>query len=75
MENKYWAGRKRRALEMAREAATSEARLIHYDLAGRYSIKADQHPPFAAQTVRRVTGGERPVLRLRRPEPHPSAAS
>ena len=27
---------------MARAATCSEARFIHYDMAGRYSIKADQ---------------------------------
>ena len=48
MENKYWIGRKRAAMGMARAAMTSEARLIHYDLAGRYSIKAAQCPAFAA---------------------------
>jgi hypothetical protein len=40
MEEKYWIGRKRASVGMAREAASAEARLIHYELAGRYSIKA-----------------------------------
>lgn len=40
MENKYWIGRKRSALAMAHGALSAEARLIHYDLAGRYSVKA-----------------------------------
>ena len=40
MEKTYWIGRKRAALAMAQGAHSSEARLIHYDLAGRYSIKA-----------------------------------
>ncbi len=40
MEKVYWLGRKRASLKMARNAACSEARLIHYDLAGRYSVKA-----------------------------------
>ena len=40
MEKEYWLGRKRASLKSAREAATSEARLVHYDLAGRYSLNA-----------------------------------
>jgi hypothetical protein len=40
MEKKYWIGRKRDSMGMARGAASAEARLIHYELAGRYSIKA-----------------------------------
>jgi hypothetical protein len=71
MENRYWTGRKRRAMQMASEAATSEARLIHYDLAGRYSIKADQFPPFAAPISPPGTRDERPVLHLHRPDLRP----
>ena len=41
----YWLGRKKASLKSASAAASSEARLIHYDLAGRYSVKAS-----AAQT-------------------------
>jgi hypothetical protein len=40
MEKAYWLSRKRASLKMARNAASSSARLAHYDLAGRYSIKA-----------------------------------
>ena len=40
MEKAYWLVRKRASLKLAREAATSEARLVHYDLAGRYSLSA-----------------------------------
>jgi hypothetical protein len=68
MENRYWIGRKRSAMEMARAAATAEARLIHYDLAGRYSIKAAQFPPLAAPGSERATRGERAALHLRAPE-------
>jgi len=42
MEQKHWLGRKRASMANARAAASAEARLIHYDLAGRYSIKAAQ---------------------------------
>ena len=40
MEKIYWLGRKRASLKMARNATSSEARLVHYDLAGRYSVNA-----------------------------------
>ena len=40
MERAYWLGRKRASLKLAQNAACSEARLVHYDLAGRYSLKA-----------------------------------
>ena len=40
MKAKYWLGRKRASLKMARDATSSLARLAHYDLAGRYSVKA-----------------------------------
>ncbi len=40
MEQAYWLGRKRASLKLAKNADSSEARLAHYDLAGRYSLKA-----------------------------------
>jgi hypothetical protein len=40
MEKAYWLSRKRASLKLAQNAASSEARLAHYDLAGRYSVKA-----------------------------------
>jgi hypothetical protein len=40
MEKAYWLSRKRASLKLAKNAASSEARLVHYDLAGRYSVKA-----------------------------------
>jgi hypothetical protein len=40
MEQEYWLSRKRASVRMARDATSSEARLVHYDLAGRYSLKA-----------------------------------
>ena len=46
MKKRYWIGRKRAAMAMARAATSAEARLIHYDMAGRYSIKAAQCAPF-----------------------------
>ena len=40
MDQIYWLERKRAAAKMARRAQSSRARLVHLDLAGRYSIKA-----------------------------------
>ena len=40
MDRKYWLHRSSVASMMARKATSAEARLIHYELAGRYSAKA-----------------------------------
>jgi hypothetical protein len=40
MEQRYWLGRKRASLANSRGASSAVSRLIHLDLAGRYSIKA-----------------------------------
>ncbi len=40
MEKAYWLSRKRASLKLAQNAVSSEARLVHFDLAGRYSVKA-----------------------------------
>jgi hypothetical protein len=40
MEKAYYLARGKEAATMARNAATAEARLIHFEMAGRYSIKA-----------------------------------
>ena len=50
MEKTYWLGRRSSAVAMARIATSSKARLIHYDLAGRYSIMAASCPPFMLTT-------------------------
>lgn len=55
MDTAYWLRRKGASLEAAQKAAGPEARLAHYDLAGRYSVKAasakaavrEEHPPIA----------------------------
>ena len=65
MENRYWIGRQRSAMTMAQTAATAEARLIHYDLAGRYGIRAAQSHPSPLPAALAV--GERAVLHLRDP--------
>jgi hypothetical protein len=45
MEQAHWLSRKRASLSMAKKAATATARLIHYELAGRYSVKAADAVP------------------------------
>lgn len=40
MEKAYWLGRKRATLRLARESTSSEAKLVYYELAGRYELKA-----------------------------------
>ena len=82
MEKTYWLGRKRAALAMARGATCSEARLVHYDLAGRYSVRA-AFAPFMLPLKGPATDGEREALRpvrlsgipapatVRRPPPSP----
>lgn len=49
MDKTYWIGRKRAALAMARAATSAEARLVHYDLAGRYSVNAACGAPVRAR--------------------------
>jgi hypothetical protein len=74
MEKTYWLGRKREAMAMARDATCSEARLIHYDQAGRHSVRA-AFAPFMLPRRAPATEGEREALRLPRPSPpHSSLA-
>lgn len=40
MERSYWLGRKRASVANAAKAQSAVARLIHLDLAGRYSVRA-----------------------------------
>jgi hypothetical protein len=61
MEKRYWIGRKRAAMGMAQAASSAEARLIHYDMAGRYSIKAAQCVPFLLAGAA-SSAGERAAL-------------
>jgi hypothetical protein len=64
MDKAYWIGRKRAQMRMALAAASAEARLIHYDLAGRYSVKAAMTPPFMLPDKGPATEGERAALRI-----------
>ena len=67
MDRKYWIGRMHAAMTMARQASTAESRLIHYDMAGRYSIKAADALPFLVRRKAPATVGEQAALRL--PDP------
>jgi hypothetical protein len=74
MGQEYWIGRKRAAMAMARNASTAESRLIHYELAGRYSIRAAQFEPFMIPRPGPATEGERIAIHPRpalRPPPTP----
>jgi hypothetical protein len=44
MERAHWLSRKRASLGMAERAVSSRARLVHYELAGLYSVKAAEVP-------------------------------
>ena len=48
MEKAYWLRRNSASLRAARDAAGPEARLAHYELAGRYSVKAALADPHAS---------------------------
>ena len=67
MDRRYWIARMRAAMKMARQAASAESRLIHFDMAGRYSIKAANLPPFMLPRMDPAATGERSVLRLPNP--------
>ena len=42
METKYWLTRQVSSVRMALAAKSSRARLVHYELAGRYGVKASE---------------------------------
>lgn len=65
MEKSYWLRRKRSSVANAAAADTAQARLIHLDLAGRYSIKA------AAAGADAASPDERGPIAIRVPTPEP----
>lgn len=71
MESKYWLGRKRAAVGMARKASSAQARMIHYELAGRYSVRAAQGDPFMMPIKAPATEGERVALQPSPPRSRP----
>lgn len=48
MDKTYWLRRQHAAVVAARRAKTAESRLIHYEMAGRYSLRAVHAPAAAA---------------------------
>ena len=69
MERRYWIRRKRASMAMARAATSARARLVHYELAGRYSIRAASCGPFMLPRGGPATEGERAALGLQLPPP------
>ena len=68
MEKTYWLRRKRAAMAMARAETCSEMRLVHYEQAGRHSVRA-AFAPFMLPRKGPVTEGEREALRMPRLSP------
>ncbi len=64
MDKTYWIGRQAAAGAMARGASSAKVRLIHYELAGRYSVKAAQCPPFMIPGAAAAGLDARPTLHL-----------
>ena len=64
LDKAYWIGRQAAASAMARGASTAKVRLIHYELAGRYSVKAASCPAFMRPDSEPSTLGARPALHL-----------
>ena len=76
MERSYWIRRMRAAMKMARHAANAKTRLIHFDMAGRYSIKAAESVrPFMLLREEPATMGESEALRLPAPKDPESGSS
>ena len=65
MERAYWLSRQQASFMLARAATSADARLIHYDLAGRYSVKA------AWSTCERTIEVVASVVRLDEPAVRP----
>lgn len=61
MEKLHWLGRKRASLKMARNASGSESRLIHYDLAGRYALKAGSDETQAIDLAHAIPPAINPI--------------
>lgn len=56
MDHSYWLERQRASTANARTARGSQARLVHLDLAGRYSLKAAASAPEAIGLEQLETG-------------------
>jgi hypothetical protein len=64
MERKYWIGRTRAAIAMARAATEAEIRLIHCERAGRSGIRAAEGFPFMLAAAGPSTEGELAALQI-----------
>jgi len=51
MEQTYWLRRKRASVVKAYDSTNSQTRLAHFDLAGRYSVKAANAAPSPKEPV------------------------
>ena len=51
MDQEYWLRRKRASVASANDATSARARLAHFELAGRYSIKAADAAPAPKEAV------------------------
>ena len=51
MDQEYWLARKRASVKKANDATSARARLAHFELAGRYSIKAADAAPSPKEPV------------------------
>ena len=58
VDKKYWLARERTSLRMATVASSSRARLAHYDLAGRYSVKAAGTAGASSRIERRLSASQ-----------------
>jgi hypothetical protein len=65
MDKIYWIRRQQEAVTMARAAISSEARLVHYELAGRCSLRAARSAPF--MLIRKGAEGEGEATAIRQP--------
>ena len=72
METKYWLTRQRSSVRMALAAKSSRARLVHYELAGRYGLKASEAGD-STRLARRLSASR--IIASAKPEQAPSVTS
>lgn len=72
METKYWLTRQRSSVRMASAARSSRARLVHYELAGMYGLKASE-AAGATRLAGRLSASR--IIASAKPEGAPSATS
>ena len=72
MDKIYWIRRQQKAVTMARAAISSEARLVQYELAGRYSLHAIAAP---FMLLRKGADGAGEALAIQQPAPPATACT